>query len=145
LDYSGIYLQSEVRKETLSPQILAHFVIAMNLNRKYMPDFLLHTPGDFSNQLLVMEVKTNPNLSFEDIEYDLKKLAEFLDPERYRYEKGIFLSVNIDPKVVFEMIHQYRDRFEGIPEAVKSELLVVCASIQPSRTLVMHTLLELVS
>ena len=144
LDYSGIYLQSEVRKEKLSPQVLAHFEIAMNLNRNYMPDFLLHTPGDFSNQLLVMEVKTNPNILLQHIEYDVQKLAEFMDQSTYRYEKGIFLCVNVQPEIVFKMISDYSDRFEGISEAVKSELLIVGASIQPSRTLVMRTLLELV-
>jgi hypothetical protein len=38
-----------------------------NPSKEFMPDVLLHTPGDFSNQLVIMEVKSNPGVHPDDV------------------------------------------------------------------------------
>lgn len=87
----NIFLQSEVIKQNID-EAVAIFLEISELSKEFMPDFLLHTPGNFDNQLVVMEVKCNPQLSFFSLCADLLKIQEFI--ANYRYEQGIFLAVN---------------------------------------------------
>lgn len=87
----NVFLQSEVIKQNIDHTIEMFFEISA-LSKEFMPDFLLHTPGNFDNQLVVMEVKSNPRLTFSSVCADLLKIQEFI--ASYRYEQGIFLAVN---------------------------------------------------
>ncbi|TXT32939.1 MAG: Methionyl-tRNA formyltransferase-like protein [Chitinophagaceae bacterium] len=87
----NVFLQSEVIKQNIDHTIAMFFEIA-ELSKEFMPDFLLHTPGNFDNQLIVMEVKSTPRLSFGKLCADLLKIQEFIN--NYNYQQGIFLAVN---------------------------------------------------
>lgn len=88
-----ILLQSEWTKFNIHP-FLVNIYKVKNLNKEFMPDFLLHTPDDSTNQLVVMEVKTNPNVPFKDVKYDLLKIQKFI--QYYKYQQGIMLLINIE-------------------------------------------------
>ena len=88
----NIFLQSELRKDRIHNYIEQIFNV-IRLSREFMPDFLLHTPGNFDNQLIVMEVKSNPNVSANEVKYDLEKIQEFID--NYQYLQGVFIAINI--------------------------------------------------
>jgi hypothetical protein len=92
----GIFLQSELIKSQVDQFIEMIYKIT-KLSKEFMPDFLLHTPGDFSNQLIVMEVKSTPTLSNAEFFADLLKIQEFIN--NYHYQKGIFVAVNVPNEV----------------------------------------------
>lgn len=101
-----------------------------NLDKDYMPDFILHSPGNFSNQLVVMEVKSNPRIRHDAIFYDVMKIAEFI--QRFRYEQGVFVSVNSNPDQIFQQIYDERSKYDAIPEGVKSQIILMVQEM-PSR------------
>lgn len=92
----NIFLQSELIKSQVNQFIEMIYEIT-KLSKEFMPDFLLHTPGNFSNQLIVMEVKSTPTLSNNEIKADLLKIQEFIN--NYQYQKGIFIAVNVPIEV----------------------------------------------
>jgi hypothetical protein len=83
------YLQAELKKEQIGDlRDLFEGEIAQ-LEKEYIPDFLLHGTGHFERQDLIIEVKSNPRLPVADLQYDIQKLQEFIT--RYRYRYGLFL------------------------------------------------------
>ena len=88
-----IRLQAELQKKQVK-DIIDHFPNIQPLNKEYIPDFLLHSgiAGDFQHQKLIIEVKSDPQITFSEIEYDLSKIQEFIT--KYHYRRGIFLTVN---------------------------------------------------
>lgn len=88
-----IVFQGELKKENIR-NILALFpnIDVVPLEKEYIPDFLLHSPGNFDHQELVIEVKSNPLVSYNDVIDDLLKIQEFIT--RYNYRLGVFLTVN---------------------------------------------------
>lgn len=103
----GASLQGELQKMQI--QEFAMKLGLENLSAEHIPDFLVHTPGSEYRQVAVMEVKATPYLSFNSLFEDVKKIAEFLD--RYRYEFGLFLAVNILPERVAHFIQSHSDQF----------------------------------
>jgi hypothetical protein len=91
---SRICLQAELKKDCVRHIIKYFPKIRKALAREYIPDFLLHSPeaGNVDFQGLIIEVKSDPGLSFSDIKKDLIKLQEFL--AKYGYQQGVFLTVN---------------------------------------------------
>jgi len=87
-----VYFQGELRKGNVEEIIELFEGVEEALTKEYIPDFLLHSPGDFMKQELVIEVKSNPSISIKDITDDLQKIQEFLT--RYSYNMGIFLLIN---------------------------------------------------
>jgi len=92
LNSSILTLHGELQKPLLEA-MAGEQAGARRLDKKYIPDFILHGPGRFDNQEVMMEVKTNPNWKFAQIYYDLKKIDQFID--RYKYKMGVFLAVNV--------------------------------------------------
>jgi len=88
---SSIRFQGELRKKRIGANAAKLFDVTA-LDNKYVPDFLLHSPGDFDYQSLIIEVKSARNITFGPIKKDLMKIQEFIT--RYRYQMGIFLIVN---------------------------------------------------
>ena len=93
----GVRLQAELSKKQIgevAAKILgtAAAVEVSQLQHGYIPDFLLHSPGNFKSQGLVMEVKTAPDIPFRDIGDDLLKLQEFI--QRYAYGRALLLITN---------------------------------------------------
>jgi hypothetical protein len=93
--FRNIKLQSELKKDYIG-QIVADYFGVQALDSEYIPDFLLHSPGNFDNQHLIIEVKSNPKLAFSGMTDDLLKIQQFIN--RYQYEKGVFLTINTNPK-----------------------------------------------
>lgn len=84
-------LQAEVKKM----QILDLIELLGNIqpmNDEYIPDFLLHSPGTTESHPFVIEVKSDNRIDEGRVLYDLLKINQFIT--RYRYERGIFISVN---------------------------------------------------
>jgi hypothetical protein len=102
-----LVLQGEVRKPHLLAATEEHFRVN-NLDRNFMPDFLLHVPGDFDAQEVMMEVKTDPDLTYSGFQDDLAKLQQFI--ARYKYKTGVFLTVNTDPPSMLRILRQARCR-----------------------------------
>lgn len=104
---SKITFQGELRKPQIEG-VIEYFKddkIAP-LTKEYIPDFLLHSVGNFERQELVLEVKTNPLLTLKDIQNDLIKLQEFIS--NYKYRKGLFLSVNSSSEVIMSCLSSLR-------------------------------------
>ena len=101
--YGTVRLQAELKKSQIA-DIIEEKHDVRRLDRDYYPDFLLHGPGigDFLQQKVVVEIKATPNLSRNNVLQDLCKLEQFID--RYNYEQGIFLAINVDMSRLREMI-----------------------------------------
>ncbi|CEI83016.1 hypothetical protein J18TS1_07320 [Oceanobacillus oncorhynchi subsp. incaldanensis] len=88
-----VILQAELRKAQVSDEITQLFGVN-STDGVYYPDFLIHEPGTYENQDLIIEVKANPKLSTTDMLNDIKKIDQFIN--RYNYKKGIFLAINVN-------------------------------------------------
>jgi len=89
-----VILQAELRKAQVSDEITQLFGVNSTTDGVYYPDFLIHEPGTYENQDLIIEVKANPKLSTTDMLNDIKKIDQFIN--RYNYKKGIFLAINVN-------------------------------------------------
>jgi len=94
-----VTFQGELRKNQIESviQYFANKNISP-LKKEYIPDFLLHSIGNFDRQELIVEVKTNPLLTTKDIKSDLAKIQEFIS--KYGYRKGAFISINSSSEVI---------------------------------------------
>jgi hypothetical protein len=88
--FGNTVLQGELRKHQIMP--LIHRMGLQALSGDFTPDFLLHTPGNAEDHAFVIEVKTIRSLNYRQLAADISKIAEFI--EYYRYQRGIFLSIN---------------------------------------------------
>jgi len=109
---SIICLQAELKKEQIG-NVVEHFPEIQSLEKEYIPDFLLHSPGNFDHQKLILEVKSDPRVSFSDIKDDLSKIQEFIT--RYRYRRGILLIIN-SPSERIKLIIAKRENQQWIQE-----------------------------
>jgi hypothetical protein len=91
---SNVLLQGELEKGQIG-RVIEEFFGVRALSHEYIPDFLLHSPGHFDSQDLIIEVKSNPEITFSGIKPDLLKIQEFI--LRYRYNRGVFLTINTEP------------------------------------------------
>jgi hypothetical protein len=105
--FRHIKLQCELKKDFIH-EIVENYFKVKRLDAEYIPDFLLHTPGNFTNQHLIVEVKSNPQLSFNSIQKDLLKIQEFIN--RYNYQLGIFLTVNTNPSRMINILKDENHR-----------------------------------
>lgn len=66
------------------------------LDGQRSPDFILHEPGTFDNQIVAMEVKTGPKLSYAAFLDDIAKLDQLRS--NFVFENVIFhtIEINID-------------------------------------------------
>ncbi len=101
-----IVFQGELKKENIR-NMLDLFPDIVALQKEYIPDFLLHSPGNFDHQELVIEVKSNPSISTGEVKNDLLKIQEFIT--RYRYRLGVFLTVNSDSNRVINMLRDFEN------------------------------------
>ncbi len=103
-----IILQAELKKTQI--QDIVQFLpgLDQSLTKEYIPDFILHAPGPYEIQEAVVEVKSTPELTFGDIKSDLKKIQEFIT--NYNYRLGIFLSINVDPTRIIEIMNKDDNR-----------------------------------
>lgn len=109
--YEKLVLHGELQKKVLLPMTEKHSGVRQ-LNKEYIPDFLLHVPATFGKQEVVMEVKTSPKLQFNHMFADLKKIDEFIS--KYHYKIGIFLAININGVALFNKLRKYQARLQNI-------------------------------
>lgn len=88
-----VYFQGELQKDQINGVIEYFDGVNGALQKEYIPDFLLHSVGDFSRQELIIEVKSDPKIPIKGITDDLLKIQEFIT--RYSYRRGIFLAINV--------------------------------------------------
>ncbi len=99
--FRDVSFNGELRKEIIQVILLPQNILP--LEARYMPDFLLHSPGNFDNQLLIVEVKTNPELTYAQIQDDLLKIEQFI--KNYKYKQGIFLITNNDYNRIIDLLN----------------------------------------
>ncbi|WP_147275010.1 hypothetical protein [Paenibacillus prosopidis] len=87
-----VILQAELRKSQVGKEIEQLFAV-QRTDGIYYPDFLIHEPGTFDHQDLIIEVKANPKVTREEMQNDLLKIDQFIS--RYHYQKGVFLAINV--------------------------------------------------
>jgi hypothetical protein len=122
LDFENVVLQAELKKENIGE--IAHVFEAIGiqaLDSEYIPDFLLHSPGDFDRQYLITEVKSNPQLTFSGIKDDLLKIQQFIT--RYSYQRGVFLTINTNPTRIINSLKDLENR-EWISNNIKNPELI---------------------
>ena len=95
--FPGVRLQCELKKYHITDALRDEFGVGA-LDKEFIPNFLLHSPGDFDRQVAVMEVKCDPRLSTQAFIEDLSKIEQFIT--QYRYDIGVALTVNTDPERV---------------------------------------------
>ncbi|MEI6702390.1 MAG: hypothetical protein WCL71_02485 [Deltaproteobacteria bacterium] len=135
--YSGKpILHGELKKETLKDVTKRHLQVKQ-LNKEYVPDFLLHSPGDFENQEVVMEVKTSPKLQVNHIIADILKLDEFIST--YHFNMGIFLAVNVSMDNLKAKLRKHADRLQHIATASNIHII----SAENSENVLQTTLAEI--
>src|SRR5258708_2937747 len=80
---SSVRFQGELRKKRIDASTAKLFGVTV-LDNEYIPDFLLHSPGDFNYQSLIIEVKSAPNIPFGPIQEDLMKIQQFISRNIYK-------------------------------------------------------------
>lgn len=122
-DYDdGPILQGELKKDDIRAIKSVMSQDIGPLDKEYIPDFLYHSPANFDYQQVVIEIKTNPNVSFKALFSDLWKLGQFTT--RYGYKMGILLVVNNDGKRIKKMLERNKDRLRAIASLEKIQLMV---------------------
>lgn len=99
-----LLLQAELKKFQIAHIVNLLPNIAGALDKEYIPDFLLHAPGPYDFQEVVVEVKSTPKLSFSKIKDDLAKIESFMS--NYNYRLGVFLAINISPIRIIQMFNE---------------------------------------
>lgn len=107
VQFTDVVLQGELTKAEIGRAVQEYLRIKA-LDKEFMPDFLLHSPGNIEHQDVVIEVKCNPDLVFSDVKDDLEKINQFID--RYKYQLGVFLTVNTGPDSAVRMLGDKRHR-----------------------------------
>lgn len=103
-------IQAEVKKMQVA-SLIQHFGLQA-LGREFIPDILVHTPGDAEYHPFVIEVKCMDNVSEAEVWYDIDKINHFIT--RYNYQRGIFLSVNSDFNYLRDIIANLSEHIEGL-------------------------------
>ncbi len=122
--FKELRLQSELKKEHID-EIVAKYFSVKDLDSEYIPDFLLHTPKNFDRQGLIIEVKTNPKLTFSGMKDDLLKIQQFISS--YSFDSGIFLTINTNPKKISNIINE-KDSKDWLRQNITtpSKITIMC-------------------
>ncbi len=115
-------LQGELKKDEISAIVSLMSQGIEPLSKEFIPDFLYHSPGNFNHQQVIIEVKTNPKVSFEDLYNDLRKLMEFTT--KYSYKLGILLVLNNSSERIKSLLKRNNDRLCTIQSPEKILLIV---------------------
>jgi hypothetical protein len=129
---SPLYFQGELRKPIIRADLAKEHGVK-TLRRRYIPDFLWHSPGNFRHQRLIIEVKSSPSISFKPISDDLTKIQEFMT--RYGYEMGMFLVVNNSSDRMYRLLENPRNQLwirENLPD--RSRILFISKEKPGSET-----------
>lgn len=117
-------IQGELQKTQIA-ELLRHFGLR-RLSRDFIPDFLVHTPGNAEYHPFIIEVKCMPDVSRDEIWYDIDKINQFIT--RFRYLRGVFLSVNSQDNYLNEIVESLAARIERLEG--RESIRVVCKPSQ---------------
>lgn len=123
---NGAMLQGEVKKVRVI-EFVKHFGLE-RLKAEYIPDFLIHTPGEVEYHPYIIEVKCSPYVSEKEILNDIAKINEFIT--RYQYERGIFLTTNTSPEYINQSLVALQEQIQKLEG--RSRIKIVCKSSQKS-------------
>lgn len=87
------------------------------VNIETIPDFIIHKSQnnyDEENQILVVEVKTNPQTSPKDLYLDWFKSCIYV--EKFNYQVSVSLVVNQPVEKVEEKAKEYIETYKYLPE-----------------------------
>ncbi len=98
--FNNVFLQGELRKHQLEP-LLDRFGLR-RLSYNFIPDLLLHSPGNADEHPYVIEIKTTRFLAEPELADDIEKIAEFIC--NYDYQRGVFLGINLSIETLTTMI-----------------------------------------
>jgi hypothetical protein len=118
----GPILQGELKKDEIGAIVSLMSQGIEPLSKEFIPDFLYHSPANFNHQQVIIEVKTNPKVPFEDLYNDLRKLMEFTI--RYSYKLGILLVVNNSGDRIKSLLRRSNKRLCTIQSPEKIWLIV---------------------
>lgn len=114
----NLFLHSELVKVTITNDE-AKRIGVYPLGSRRSPDFILHEPYTANHQIAAMEVKTNPELSYQDFVDDIQKLSELRT--NYHYELAVFHCIN----VALSRIEQHLTRAENEGLALDKNIVLV--------------------
>lgn len=122
--FRDVLFQGELKKDDID-KIIESYDNVKSLKHRYIPDFILHSPGNFECQDIVIEVKSNPELTFSHIKDDLLKIHEFISS--YTYKRGVFLTINNEPDKMHKMLTK-SDNVEWIKQCLpkRENILFMC-------------------
>ena len=106
----GTELQGEVDKFQILG-LIERFGLT-SLSREFIPDFLMHSPGNAYNHPFVIEVKCTRNLSPQALIKDLEKINEFIT--RYSYQRGLFITINSNKDEIIALLKGLSKRIESL-------------------------------
>uniref|UniRef100_UPI003216711E hypothetical protein n=1 Tax=uncultured Draconibacterium sp. TaxID=1573823 RepID=UPI003216711E len=95
-----IMLQGEVRKPMILE--LMDLMDCEPYDNDFIPDFLLHSPGNSNRHIFAMEVKATDDFTESAFNEDLKKLNHLITG--FGYENAYFLSVNSELNSIYEFL-----------------------------------------
>lgn len=126
----GAKIQGEVTKIQIA-ELLRHFGLR-RLSKGFIPDILVHTPGNADYHPFVIEVKCMDNVSQDEIWYDIDKINQFIT--RYGYLQGIFLSVNTSFDYLNGIIGNLSEAIEGLEG--REGINVICKPAQNAEPII---------
>lgn len=102
IEHSNIFLHSEIVKVVLATDEARNIGVSPLAGRR-SPDFILHEPHTADHQIAAVEVKTTPNLTYQEFIDDIIKLTEL--KENYNFQLCVFHCINIR----MNTLHRYLD------------------------------------
>ncbi len=84
-------------------------------DRSYKPDFIIHVPGDFNRNLVIMEVKSIKSIKDDDVKNlkeDIRKIKYFVNRGHYHYSVVLIYGDGTQEKLSEHIINRAR-RFIG--------------------------------
>lgn len=77
-------------------------------NRTFIPDLIIHQQDNIAENILAVEIKTNPHVTGPELVHDLEKLEIYTRPGAncLNYHIGILLIVNSDFRSKFEKMRE---------------------------------------
>lgn len=117
-------IQGELKKTQITA-LLEHFDLR-RLTHDFIPDILVHTPGNVEYHPFIIEVKGMPDVSRSEVWLDIDKINEFIT--KFGYLRGVFLSVNTSVDYLNHIIEVLSPRISGLDGC--ENIKVVCKPTQ---------------
>lgn len=120
--FENVFLQGELKKHQLEP-LIKRFGLR-RLSQGFIPDLLLHTPGNADDHPYVIEIKNNKSLEEQELFEDIDKISEFICD--YYYQRGVFLGVSISLNSLINLIKGSK-QISKIPKIheIKDRIIIV--------------------